>query len=469
MLSLLFIIILFYIQSKNMENFTINTNSAPKTCISGQASSQRFCNDSFQLDNASSGAYNNPKYISNNQRLVGGPNPKTLIPPVIAPRAADLEYWKDNNMVSYPMINTETNTDFNLSGYHVSNNTRQTCVDQFGNICEDQKSVENFVLPGNGNTMFSTTSSIPSNLSLTDNIRRTGKISADRDEEIARRQRERKLADDGSRPPSKNTTPPPTTTTSSTPAPAPYMIPRRPFLIPEDNREVNDACGYDEKAISNNLPTNYTATVGMLQPGMANYNKDLFTNTLQPGIYSKSQINRPINSNIGISFTQSEQPTTRSVDPKTGQITFTQHDPLLFEPPVMKKEPEEIATYNVFDPRFSGYGTSYRSYVDPTTGQPRFYYDDVDAIRRPNYVTRNAIDREDFADKYGPIPTGQEFGNPNTVDVKSLANQAFLDNSLSFRTELQETMMQKAMDRQWQKRMAPISTSSQGMMGGTLR
>ena len=480
LLSLLFIIILFYIQSKNMENFTLTKTSAPRTCVPGQSSSQRFCNDSFQLDNSSTGAYNNPNYMSNNQRLVGGPNPKTLIPPVIAPRAADLSYWKDSNTVSYPMINTETNTDFYLSGYHVSDNTKQTCVDQFGNVCED--TVEGFVNPQvDINTMTQPT--VRTDLSLSDDMIRARKLAAARDEEVARRQRERKLADAKVPPPTTSRAPPPPTTSRAPPPttsrapppttsriPPPYKIPSRPYIIPEDERDVNTACGYNQRAVASGLPTNYSATIGMLDdPRMRKYNEDLFTNILQPGVYNQSQINRPINSNIGISFTQPTQPTTRKVDPKTGQITFIQHDPNIFEPVSVKEEPEEIATYNVFDPRYSGYGTSSRSYVDPTTGQPRFYYDDVDAIRRPNYITRNAIDCENFGDKYGPIPAGQEFGNPNTFDTRSRANKAFLDNSLSFRSELQESMMQKALDRQWQKRIAPISTSSQGMMGGSLR
>ena len=37
-------------------------------------------------------------------------------------------------------------------------------------------------------------------------------------------------------------------------------------------------------------------------------------------------------------------------------------------------------TANVYDPRFTGYGTSYRAYNEPVTGQTRFYYDDVNAM-----------------------------------------------------------------------------------------
>ena len=48
---------------------------------------------------------------------------------------------------------------------------------------------------------------------------------------------------------------------------------------------------------------------------------------------------------------------------------------------------DEINQANIYDPRF-GYGTGYRSYIDETTGQPRFYYDDIDAITKPNYIVK---------------------------------------------------------------------------------
>ena len=65
---------------------------------------------------------------------------------------------------------------------------------------------------------------------------------------------------------------------------------------------------------------------------------------------------------------------------------------------------------NVYDPRLTGYGTSYRSYTDDNLGQTRFYYDDIDAVRMPNYIVKSNIDREPFADHYGTIPDGDQFG-----------------------------------------------------------
>ena len=67
------------------------------------------------------------------------------------------------------------------------------------------------------------------------------------------------------------------------------------------------------------------------------------------------------------------------------------------------KLPEDINTANVYDPRLSGYGSSNRSYVDDVLGQPRFAYDDVNAIRMPNYIVRSHVDMLPFSIAYGGL------------------------------------------------------------------
>ena len=121
---------------------------------------------------------------------------------------------------------------------------------------------------------------------------------------------------------------------------------------------------------------------------------------------------------------------------------------------------------NVYDPRHTGYGTSYRAYNDDNIGQTRFYYDDVDAIKMPNYIARSNIDFARFADSYGPIPGGEEFGNKYNGDIRALANDAWLRSNLQQRTDLQQSAMRKVNAEAWQKRIAPIRTSGQRMMGG---
>ena len=84
----------------------------------------------------------------------------------------------------------------------------------------------------------------------------------------------------------------------------------------------------------------------------------------------------------------------------------------------------------------------------------------------PNYITRSNIDNQPWADQYGPIAAGQSQGNPLTGNIRELANKAFLDSSLQFRTEMQERLMRKNNANAWQRRQAPISTAGQRMGGG---
>lgn len=105
----------------------------------------------------------------------------------------------------------------------------------------------------------------------------------------------------------------------------------------------------------------------------------------------------------------------------------------------------------VYDPRFTGYGSNDRAYEDPTTGQTRFFYDDIDAVRMPNFIARSNVDVFPWAVQYGS-DAGVCYGD----GYKQLANDTFLDSTLKFRTELQQRLMRKRNAEMWQQRVAPI-------------
>jgi len=198
---------------------------------------------------------------------------------------------------------------------------------------------------------------------------------------------------------------------------------------------------------------------------MKNINKNIFMQNIQPDIYQESEIIEPINSNIGISFTQQFQPTTCSRKDDKG-LTFTEHDPRIYNPP---KKPVELSNNiteaNVYDPRFSGYGTSYRAYNDTNVGQTRFFYDDIDAVRMPNYITRSNIDFARYADKYGPLENSNKTGNQFNSNIRALAQNTFLECSLQQRTELQQRLMRKRNNELWQLRKFPMTTSGSYQTG----
>jgi hypothetical protein len=228
---------------------------------------------------------------------------------------------------------------------------------------------------------------------------------------------------------------------------------------------VNTERGYNPNQLQYNLPSNLPVGNCEKEHEFNQYNNNLFTQNIQPDIFTKSEIIEPINSNIGISYTQQFKPTTYSID-KNG-LMFTEHDPLLYNPPQSRKLPMGITESDVYDPRFYGYGTSYRSYIDEVTGQPRFYYDDINSVRMPNYISRSNIDFATYADTYGPLTNLNKNGNPNTHQIRDLAQNSFLNSSLQHRTELQERLMSKRNNEMWQLRKYPTSKRSSRPSGST--
>jgi len=411
-----------------------------------------FCNDCVALE------FNDFKYISPNKQLAGPANPKTLIPPVVAPPIADLSYWKTNNLITHSHINAQREQPLYESGFIVT-----SCCDKkdcylTDNCCytkdtpiavpyEKKESVtitpdsekETFTLPYEKNKP-----PIKENLrqdrlkqiqiNLKDSEPKSLQYSRDVDvtkgQDGIQIQAQRSIS----------------------------TLPRKRVekcCIPQD---INITCGYNkENPFLYDVPTNYAISNCEKSESLKCYNKNLFTQTIQPGIYTRSEVNETPNSNIGISFAQPFEPVSVSKD--CDGILFTQHDPNLIanviEPSV--DYCDEPTIYNVYDPRCSGYGTSYRAYNNDLLGQTRFMYDDVDAIRNPNYLTRSHVDHLPFADKYGPMqPCGMD-GNIYTGRMREMVNQVFTDSTNQFRAELQERLMRKANNIAWQQRKAPIS------------
>ena len=419
LLSLLFIIILYYIQKNNMERFRAeNYTPSDVTRINYQTQTPSdvtrinyqiptpiddyrkiYDNGNTLLDSVSgvsAGVFNNPNWTSPNQMLVGQANPKTKIQPVIVPPLADLSYWKGTNLVTYPQINEQGNTDLHRSGYIISDREefteKYTGKDRhrYGGAHINTKHHDHHTVMGTFN--------VPS-------------ISSG---------------------------------------------------------DIETSWGYNpDQLFDYGLPSNLSTPGLSMDPSMKRYNQNLFTQTIQPGVYTRSEIVEPINSNIGISFTQQIPPASSRIDPMTGALLRTEHDPRILEPYMCENISEYIPNESdIYDPRFTGYGTSYRSYNDDALGQTRFYYDDINAIRMPNYICRSNIDTQPFADSYGPIPAGFEKGNPYTGNIHKMAENAFLEGAIQYRTELSERLMRKTNSEQWQRRMAPISKSSGRMLGG---
>lgn len=416
----------------------------------------RFCNDSEPEQ------YNNPDYIFPSQRLAGCPNPKTMINPIITPPLASLDYWKTNNLVTFSKINSETQQDAYLSGFKLS-----TCC---GNVDGE------YLIPIQTSNNIKCSELYPTTQQHSqqpeENQEREIKVnvkSEPKENFVYRNGREHEIRDKQDQPMlsadmhyemskdqtyrdnyeilNKNIT-----TNLQNPSP--------------DNNcwetTVNTSCGYDVDQIKYGLPVNYGAGNCQKTLGYKNYNDNIFTSIIEPGIYYKTEVNEPINSNIGISFTQPFKPTTCNVDKKG--LMFIEHaNAQMIEPEIILNE--ELDLTNIYDPRFNGYGTSYRSFNNDLLGQTRFMYDDINAIRMPNYITRSDIDNQPYADSYGPIKAGNECGNEFHSKITALVNDSFMKSSTQFRTDLQERLMRKVNAESWQQRQAPLQKGSQYMAG----
>ena len=145
---------------------------------------------------------------------------------------------------------------------------------------------------------------------------------------------------------------------------------------------------------------------------------------------------QPINSSFGISYMPQFPDNT----------SFIKAQPSIFS-----SGPD-----GVYDPRFTGYGDEDRTYLDDLQGNNKYYYDDIDAVRMPKYITRNKIDSclTGFGDSYGKLSSG----HMSLFEAKQQAESSWLQNSLDFRTSLSESLMRKKNEEMAQKRQAPKYT-----------
>ncbi len=199
---------------------------------------------------------------------------------------------------------------------------------------------------------------------------------------------------------------------------------------------------------------------------------------------------QPINANYGISeipnwdmssekkyYTQEADKfySKSDVAEKTQQISYDRYDPQLIrdygpegrkaEQPLRSEWSARLHPYeaknppdfnSVFDPRFTGYGDPYRSYLDADLGQISYFYGDVDAYRHPVFVTRSKVD---FIDQRQPMGKIEPlFLRERTLcldEAVEMAQDRWMTDTTQFREGLMASQMQKRNGEMWQTRMAP--------------
>lgn len=207
-----------------------------------------------------------------------------------------------------------------------------------------------------------------------------------------------------------------------------------------------------------------------------------FLQNVQPNIFSYSNDVTPLNANIGISYTPQIPPrVSDQVNTPIGQYPlYSRIDPqlirddgppqLLRDTPVKRENwsskvssydpmPGSIDYNDIYDPRYTSYGDPYRSYVDVNLGNVGYYYSEIDAYRRPNYVIRSKVD---FIDVETPmnkiIPYYQR--EASLDDVKGTVENRWMADSLYQREDISERLMRPANARNYQLRAFPMSRAS---------
>ena len=343
--------------------------------------------------------------VSLNQKLTGLANPKTLVQPMISMPIYDNDLWKSTDFMIPRGVNDQRRQELWQNGYVIDDITKF--------IRENYK---------------------PNQEEITENFDKNDRQTCLQSSNLSDYRNDRMNPSPGTLP-----------TYSS--------LHQQPFLT---------EFGYYPNNLKHNIPTNIPVGKCQKQSDLTNYNKNIYTSTIQPGVYTTSQVNQPdtMMTNMGISYQQPFLPTYSSLvnrkDDNSKGTLYQQYDPN-FAPQYQCQDPpnKAISEDTIYDPRFNGYGTSYRSYVDEQLGQPQFFYDDIDVHRRNKFITRNKLDWEPFGLQNGP----QDREKYTNMEVREMAQNAFLDNALSHRTDLQERLMRKSNARSWQQKQSPIITN----------
>jgi len=367
--------------------------------------------------NVNSGEYNsNFKQKTDNQNLVGKPNPKTLIPPIFVAPASDIDYWRNKDSLTLSVINSKKERYNEDSGYNtVDLPTNYETPSSF--YCGFRRKGNHYEY-SDRNVNNGISEMINVNKKYSDRSRRYTKYNT----EVENQHYDKDL---------KNDTPPTGVINkeevqNDTP---PKEVVQENFTFPyEINDDSKKELNEDNSMIYKNFKNNKYFE--------KDYNDNIHTDIFQPGFYRLNERIEPVNSNIGISFTPS----------------FQKFDEDVIEPV------EDINMSNVYDPRFYGYSSSDRCYIENVTGQPRFYYDDIDAIKMPNYISRNHLDVFDFGDSTGSM---ENEGNKYTSNIRNLANNHYMESQLQFRNEITSRLMKKNSQREWQLKNFPINSHSQ--------
>ena len=370
-------------------------NEAQKEYINKRYTVQKFPTYYVQQVEKEQILHPTQQYYSRNNNLVGNANPKTKIAPIHVAPMYDFEYWKEDDFTVPNIINEKNVQDYYSSGYYIEPENRP----------KNENCKQNFIKtkPAEYNHLY--------------NEARASRYIKETFEDEKKDKKDNKE---------------------------------------KDKEKTNKNDRYEDNLLYG-LPYAYDAPSYMKRENVTPLNHEIFRNSVVPGVYYDNEVIEPISSMIGVSYTQQPPAQLISRD-KQGNLIYDAKDPRFYKvDKPMKMTNDYVSNVDVYDPRTNGYGTSYRGYLDKMTGKPRYFYDDIESVRRPNYITRNNIDHiADRAPNYGAVLDDTEDKTMNER-IRETANNAFKDDMIDFRTDMMERLMRKRNAEMWQLRVAPKS------------
>lgn len=405
-------------------------------------------------------------------------NYKTKIPPIIPPRSVDLDAWKNNDLTTLSILNSERNQDLYQSGYiskhEIPFEQKYQSINQKLKPNEYTGYQSKIKLTPEQD-LFENSSYFENEYPPTQNTKNQGYFKDKKD--IIEYRGGRKGEDDDSEDDENENfvyegyeTGLKRNSSIEVDKKAFFNVKGNNYILKRDTDIIRNkngdeitpgdiitSSGYNQDNLKYNLPSNYS--FGSCENDK-DYNKNIYTNYVDPNVYTNSQIIEPISSNIGISFDQQVPPTTVKQD-KKGNVIFQSYDPRMYSTSKFANthqfDPVQPDISNIYDPRFEGYGDNSRYYYDKMSSTNNFAYDDIDAYKRPNFIIRSKIDHLPTSDSYGPMGSDDEI-NSNNFNTNQVAIKSYLDNSLMHRNELQERLMRKRNSEMWQTRKYPKHT-----------
>jgi hypothetical protein len=225
-----------------------------------------------------------------------------------------------------------------------------------------------------------------------------------------------------------------------------------------------------------------------------NINKKSILTDIEPNVFQRQNMMYPINNNLGQSWVTEKpiivfNPADQSNNPYGNTVLYNSYDPQLIrddlpkyaqaEMPVRTPYSDRYGTWNkeaagsvdwtnVYDYRFNSYGAGTRAYENINTGNIEYYVADIDAYRKPNFITKSKVDHI-----YFKTPLGEEWPryerNISLQDMRNEAESRFINDTTFFRENLSASQSAKANARSIQLTLGPLQQGGSNMQHSTYR